>query len=130
MALTFPYLRKGQQHFPVIDIVLAVPDRPLMVKALVDSGASFSVFRAEVLEYLDIPLARGDRVSLEGVGGRILGYRHRISARVGARQFPLTIVFSQELAVSFNLLGRDNFFEQFLISFDERGREVQLRPYR
>lgn len=128
--LTFPYLRKGDQYFPVVDIALAVSRRSLTVKALVDSGASYSVFRAEVLEYLGIPLMRGERLSLEGIGGRILGYRHRIPAQVGATRFLFTVGFSQELAVSFNLLGRENFFRQFLVTFDERGRTIRLRPSR
>ena len=127
--LTFPYLRKGPQYFPVVDITLAVAHRPLTVKALVDSGATFSVFRAEVLDYLGIPLARGERMYLEGIGGRILGYRHRIPAQVGATRFMCTVVFSQELAVSFNLLGRENFFRQFLVTFDERGRTLRLHQY-
>ena len=128
--LTFPYLRKGQQYFPVVDITLPIPGRPLTVKALVDSGASFSVFRAEVLDYLGIPLARGRPLYLEGIGGRILGYRHRVPAQVGGTRFPLTVVFSQELTVSFNLLGRDNFFHHFRVTFDERDRTVHLKPYR
>ena len=127
--LTFPYARKGSQHFPVVDISLTVPARPLTVKALVDSGASISVFRAEVLEYLNIPLTRGERVYLEGVGGRILGYRHRIPARVGFTLLMLPIVFSKELTVSFNLLGRDGFFERFMVIFDERRRITRLQAY-
>lgn len=130
MPLTFPYVRKGDQHFPVVDVTLATPSRSLTIKALVDSGASFSVFRAEVLDYLGVPLARGTPVYLEGIGGRILGYRHRVSARLGEAGFPLTVVFSQELTVSFNLLGRDNFFRHFLITFDERHHVVRLQPYR
>ena len=128
--LTFPYLRRGQQYFPVVDVALLVPKRPLVVKALVDSGASFSVFRAEVLDYLGIPLAQGKPLYLEGIGGRILGYRHRVPARVGATTFSLTVVFSQELTVSFNLLGRDNFFQRFLVTFDERRRIVRIHPHR
>ena len=128
--LTFPYLRKGGQHFPMVDIALSARGRSLTTKALVDSGASFSVFRAEIIEYLGIPLARGEQLYLEGIGGRILGYRHRVPARVGATQFPCTIVFSQELTVSFNPLGRDNFFQQFLVTFDEQSQVVRVRPYR
>ena len=128
--LTFPYLRKGQQYFPVVDLRLAGPRGALVVKALVDSGASYSVFRAEVLEYLGIPLARGERVYLEGIGGRILGYRHRVLAQVGANTFSLPVIFSQELTVSFNLLGRENFFRQFRVLFDERSRIVRLQRYR
>jgi hypothetical protein len=128
--LTFPYLQKDRQYFPVVDVSLGGVGRSLTLKALVDSGASFSVFRAEVLEYLGLPLVKGERVYLEGIGGRILGYRHRLPVVVGTTAFALTIVFSQELAVSFNLLGRDNFFQRFLVTFNERGRLVQLRSYR
>lgn len=128
--LTFPYLREGEQHFPVVDVTLTGARRPLTIKALVDSGASWSVFRAEVLEYLGVPLTQGKRVYLEGIGGRILGYLHRLPAHVGATPFPFTVVFSQELTVSFNLLGRENFFRQFRVTFDERARLVRLEPYR
>jgi len=127
--LTFPYLRKGQQAFPVVDLTLTARSRALTLKALVDSGASFSVFRAEVLEHLGLRLEQGARLSLEGVGGRILGYRHRLLAQVGTTKFFSTIVFSKELTVSFTLLGRDNFFEHFLVTFDERRQEVRLQNY-
>ena len=130
MTRTFPYVRKGDQHFPVVDVTLSTFGQSLTIKALVDSGASFSVFRAEVLGYLGVPLERGAPVYLEGVGGRILGYRHRVSARLGEVRFPLTVIFSRELAVSFNLLGRDNFFRRFLVTFDERHHTVRLQPSR
>lgn len=126
--LTFPYVRKGDQYFPVVDVTLGLASRSLTVKALLDSGASFSVFRAEVLAYLGMSLARGQRLYLEGIGGRILGYRHAVPAQVGTTKFSLSIVFSEELTVSFNLLGRDNFFQHFLVTFDERARVVRLQP--
>ena len=127
--LTFPYLRKGEQSFPVVDVTLGAASRPLTVRALVDSGASFSVFRAEILAYLGLPLTHGKRLYLEGIGGRILGYLHRLPAWVGRAKFPLLVVFSQELNVSFNLLGRNNFVHQFRGVFDERARVVRLQPY-
>ena len=129
--VTFPYLRKGAVYFPVVDVTFAIPAhaQPLIVKALVDSGASFSVFRAEILDYLGIKLERGPRLYLEDIGGRILGYLHHLPVRVSTTAFSLAVVFSRELSVSFNLLGRDNFFRHFLITFDELGRTVRLRPY-
>lgn len=128
--LTFPYLRKGQQFFPVVDVTLAVSRSPLTIRALVDSGATFSVFRAEILDYLGILLHRGSPLYLEGVGGRILGYRHSLPAQVGDKKFRLTVIFSRELTVSFNLLGRNNFFHKFLVTFDEPGRVIHLKSHR
>lgn len=114
----------------MVDLTFAHPQRSLTVKALVDSGASFSVFRAELLDCLGRRLTDGHPVYLEGVGGRILGYRHLLPVQVGSTRFTLTAIFSQELTVSFNLVGREDFFHRFRVTFDERRLTVQLQPYR
>ena len=48
MRARFPYLRKNFQWYPVVDVTLHGPRAEITAKALVDSGASFSVFRAEI----------------------------------------------------------------------------------
>ncbi len=126
MRTVFPYFQKGSTFYPVVDITLGNKKRAITLKALVDSGASFSVFRPEIAEYLDITIEKGKPFYLEGIGGRILGYLHRISAMVGKKKFRCTIVFSREFTVSFSLLGRDNFFAKFKITFDERRKQVVL----
>jgi len=124
---TFSYLRKGNQYFPVIDVELRHGRVALRLKALVDSGASLSVFRAEVAEYLGIRIEKGKPIYLTGIGGRILGYLHTLPVRVGSTRFRCKIVFSKEFTVSLNILGRDNFFQPFLITFAERRRQLILR---
>jgi len=98
----------------------------LTLKALVDSGASFSVFRPEVAEYLGITIEKGKPIYLEGIGGRILGYLHSLRAVVGKKKFRCVIIFSREFTVSFSLLGRNNFFANFKITFDEKKKQVIL----
>ena len=122
----FSYGEKDGKRYPFIDITFIDRKNPLTVKALVDSGASFSVFRPEIAEFLEVPIERGNALYLEGIGGRILGYLHTLSVSVGRKHFQCKIVFSRELRVSLNLLGRDNFFQQFLITFDERNKKVSL----
>ncbi len=125
MRKEFEYLEKGNQFFPVIDLTIQGPQRTRTFKALVDSGASFSVFRAEVARFLGIKVEQGKEIYLEGIGGRILGYLHKLRVSVdGKNFFQCKIVFSPELNVSFNLLGRDNFFLPFIISFLERNRKI------
>jgi len=127
MRKTFPYLEKDGQHFPLVEVTLSFRQRALKVLALVDSGASFSVFRPEVAEYLGIIIERGKKVYLTGIGGRILGYLHVVTLEIGNIKFRCSIVFSPEFNVSFNLLGRDNFFLPLVISFFERRRKVVVR---
>ena len=116
----FSYLKKGPRYFPIIDITLKTKKTQITLKALVDSGASYSVFRAEVADFLGIDIEKGRSLYLEGIGGRILGYLHTISAVVINKTYKIRIVFSREFTVSFNILGRDNFFEPFLITFCEK----------
>ena len=119
MRLTFSYIKKGKVFYPIVDLTISGKVKSLSVSALIDSGASFSVFRPEIAEYLDIDIEKGKSLFLEGVGGRILGYLHMIPVQVGERRFVCKIIFSREFTVSFNLIGRDNFFQKFLITFAE-----------
>jgi len=126
MRAQFPYLNRNGKYYPIIDITLLQGKSSLTLKALLDSGASFSVFRPEVAEYLKIPIEEGRPFYLEGIGGRILGYLHTLFVSVGKKKFRCKIVFSREFTVSFNLLGRDNFFEHFLVTFDEKNHRTIL----
>ena len=126
MKKTFSYLEKDGQYFPVIVISLRHRKKTIRINALVDSGASFSVFRPEIAQYLVIKMERGKKLYLTGIGGRILGYLHTLTAAVDKKTFRLKIVFSPEFNVSFNILGRSNFFLPFFITFNERGKKIIL----
>lgn len=128
MRKEFEYLRKGESWFPVIDVIVEGRKRRRSFKALIDSGATFSVFRAEVARFLGVKkIERGKEVYLEGIGGRILGYLHDLMVSVDGRHFfRCKIIFSREFSVSFNLLGRDNFFLPFIISFIEKERKIVI----
>lgn len=127
MKTEFPYLKKGGKLYPVADITFYYSDKSLTLKALVDSGASFSIFRPEIAEYLGIKIEKGKPLYLEGIGGRILGYLHNLSIESSGKKFRCKIIFSHEFHVSLNLIGRDNFFEHFLITFDEKNRKLILK---
>ena len=126
MKREFQYLRKGNQYYPLIDIELTGPKGSLTVKALLDSGASLSIFRPEIANYLAIPIKKGEGLYFQGIKGRIRGYLHRVPVRVNSERFDCNIAFSPELKVSFNLLGRDNFFLPFLITFNEKSKKVLI----
>ena len=127
MKKEFSYSKKDSQWFPTIDVVLQGPKQARSFKALVDSGASFSVFRSEVADYLGIQLEKGEPVFLTGIGGRILGYLHKIKIEVNKESFVCKIIFSKEYTVSLNILGRDNFFLPFVITFLERDKKTIIK---
>lgn len=124
MKREFSYLREGKHTYPMIDVKLTGPRGGLMVKALVDSGATFSIFQPEIAGYLGIPIRAGKVLHFQGIAGRILGYLHKIPMKVNQESFDCYIAFSPELETSFNILGRNNFFLPFLITFNEKHQKV------
>jgi hypothetical protein len=123
----FYYKNLQGQYFPVVP--LAVSNEKLQkldITALIDSGATISVFNVDLAEQLNLKIERGKEIYLGGVGGRIKGHIHELRVEVSGKVFKLPVVFSREYRVSFNLLGRDAFFPNFKITFDEKAKTVEL----
>lgn len=127
--MEFSYVNRRGQHYPIISITLRHGDREIRTEALVDSGASISTFQGDLAQPLGLTLEAGEKLYLQGISGRVLGYAHEVQLEVGTERIRCKIVFSNELISSVNLLGRADFFEHFLISFDERNRKLALEPY-
>lgn len=118
--MDFPYKKSKSGHFfPIIDFNVYYKDRLFYTSALVDSGASVSVFTPDTAKALKITITQGEEIFLGGVGGRIKGYVHKLEFNILEKRFSAPVVFSQEYFASFNLLGRSSVFEKFRICFDE-----------
>jgi len=127
LLLSFPYKTDAQGNsFPVIPLSLKFSNKKKEFFALVDSGATISIFRSEVADSLGIEVSSGKEIYLGGVGGRIKGYIHKLEVEIAGKQFICPVVFSYEYLVSFNLLGRASFFKQFRITFEEKNNKVTL----
>lgn len=122
----FPYQKDAKgNYFPIVSVSLEFETKKDLL-ALVDSGATVSIFKAEVAETLGIKIETGEEIYLGGVGGHIKGYLHRIKMEVGGKKFVCPIVFSREYFVSFNLLGREEVFKRFKITFEENRGQVRV----
>lgn len=125
--VTFYYRQNPEgQFFPVIPLRFYFKRDIVDSSALVDSGATISIFRTDVAEDLGIEIEDGKEIYLGGVGGRIKGYVHRLSIEIASKKFVCPIVFSYEYLVSFNLLGREAFFKRFRIVFEEKKNFLKL----
>lgn len=94
--------------------------------ALVDSGATISIFTQDIAQKLNLPINKGKEIYLGGVGGRIKGYIHDIKLEIADKKLSIPVVFSYEYTVSFNLLGRQGVFKNFKITFEEKDYLVKL----
>lgn len=127
VSAVFPY--RSDPHgevYPIIPFSVTALNMKRDFYALIDSGATISVFKAEVAEELGIEIEKGQETYLGGVGGRIKGYIHFLKMEIAGKVFRAPVVFSREYLVSFNLLGRDSFFPKFRITFEEKKQQVEL----
>lgn len=123
----FPYHKDAKgDYFPIIDFLVYYRNKVQRTSALVDSGATVSVFKEDVAEQLGIIIENGKETYLGGVGGHIKGYLHELKITIAGKKFLCPVVFSHEYLVSFNLLGREAFFKQFRIVFEEKNNLLEL----
>jgi len=126
-VITYPYYQTPDKiYFPIIPVDLDYRQRMWSIKALVDSGATISIFKEEVAEELGLGIEKGEEIFLGGVGGRIKGFIHNLNLSIGGKRFKAPVVFSREFKVSINLIGRKKVFENFLVTFDEKNKKVKL----
>lgn len=125
--ISFPYHRNARgEYFPVIEIAAYHKNYISRTSALIDSGATISIFRIDIAEDLYIKIEEGKETYLGGVGGRIKGYVQDIKLKIADKKLTIPVVFSYEYTVSFNLLGREEVFKNFKITFDEKNYLVKL----
>jgi hypothetical protein len=113
----------------MIPVTVTTETCDIATDALLDSGANISVFRQEIAECLGLQIESGEEILLHGLGGRVIGYIHDVTMRVEQISFPCKVVFSSELTVGVNIIGRQDFFQKFQITFDERNKELTLEQY-
>ena len=124
--IRFPYADLRGRKFPVIPLFIKKKNI-LRTQALVDSGANISLFDKSIAEYLEVHIKAGKKISLQGIGGKISAYVHPVSISVATMEFTIPVAFCERIDLSFNILGREGFFEKFLVCFDERRREIILK---
>lgn len=124
----FPYVKFHGKFYPLIPLTLSRESRTVNTFALLDSGASISVFRPEIAEALGIPTGSRTGTRLGTASGGVDIGISRVRVEVGRTAFNAKIGFSRKYAASFNILGREGFFHKFSICFNEMSRTVLMVP--
>lgn len=125
-----PFPNRQVVFRPVIDIRLSWNDQSTQYRVLIDSGADFCIFHADVAEVLGIPLMQGKKMIFYGTGGTPqVAYFHEIKIGIGGWPMDLYCGFSSEMkSLPYGLLGQTGFFDRFKIEFDYKGRRIELKP--
>ena len=85
-----------------------------------------SLFRPEIGRALRIPVRNGHGQVIKLARGRLKATLCRVNAQMDKVRFPVFIGFSRGRAASFNIIGRQGFFERFGVYFNESKHRVGL----
>lgn len=127
MIMKLPYLKFRGRFLPIVSTWLKGSEEWVEFKAFVDSGAGYSVFKAEMAEILGLRLEDGkmDYVTV-GDGSQIKVYIHKIPVKLADEEFEAAIGFSRRLGIGFNIIGRLDIFNKFTVCFDESKKIVEF----
>lgn len=136
MTISFKYKKlpgkKGREiKTPSIPVTLSGNNAtPIEVIALLDSGADLSVIPQGLAEFLNLDLD-GKRGESHGIGGKIPIVESNlwVVLKKGHENYrfniPVQVVIGPDQVPP--LLGRTGFFDQFVISFDNKEEKVTLK---
>lgn len=136
MVLNFKYKEvenpeKQKKKRPMVPIVFSNGDESFEVLALLDSGADFTAMSLEMAEALNLDLS-GKREKAFGIGGSVdcVTSRVKITVQKGHEHYTMTAPVKVILKDGFQfppLLGRQGFFDEFEITFNDNKKKMILK---
>ncbi|SRR5258708_3438157 len=126
----FPYVSLHGKSYPLIPLSLKKGNRQVNTFALLDSGASISVFRPEIAKALGIRIKEQRLIRLGTANGGVNIGLAEVQIKIEHTAFKAEIGFSDTYAANFNIIGREGFFHRFSICFNEVMKTVVLVPLR
>ena len=127
--MRFPYIQERSKFLPIISLQIKSKVKVdwITFDAFVDSGASYSIFKAEIGDILGLEMEKGNKILITvGNGSLIVVYIHRLIIQIDDEEFEAEIGFSKQLGIGFNIIGRKDIFERFKICFDEKEKVVEF----
>lgn len=99
---------------------------PSTINCLVDSGADFILFPADIGEYFGYKIRSGNKITHIGIGNvGIIAYEHPIKLYIQGYSFNTNVHFSYDHKIP--LLGRHSFFKYFKkLTFNENKLQLEL----
>lgn len=114
---------------PVIPIEIIHNNHSVHYEVLVDSGADFCIFDAQIGELLGIDITSGEKQEVWGITG--IGepyYIHPVTIKIGGWPYEINAGFLPAIArMGYGVLGQKGFFDIFVVKFDLLKEEIELK---
>ncbi len=116
----------GEVFRPILAASVEYEGRKRPFNFVVDSGADFTLLSRDCAVELGMSFD-GFRRDVHGICGQAPSFQKKVRLTTSGfeeKPFDATVYACREL--KHNLLGRDNFFHQYLVGFDGRERKLYL----
>lgn len=124
-----PTTPKGYVWMPIIKIWVVYRGQSHRVGAVVDSGADHTTLPFSLAKPFGIDPTSGIPVTVMSASGPVQNYMHDgFLVKIANHEFHIPVLFSDNLPIT--LLGRNEIFEYFKVTFDQKRLKVRLDPQR
>lgn len=116
---------------PIIPVTLKTDIDEIDYYALLDAGADFNIFHAEIGEAIGIDIESGEEIDFGGIQSRTgaKGDFHDITLIVGGNAYQTRVAFSRDIAEHGHaVLGQKGFFDFFKVIFEFTKETIEIRP--
>lgn len=128
--MKFKYKKYGPGILrPVVPIQIEYQNCSVNYEVLIDSGADFCIFDAQIGEILGIVITAGEKREVWGItGGSELYYIHPVTIKVGGWAYKIKAGFLPNIArLGYGVVGQKGFFDIFIVKFDLLKEEIELK---
>ena len=114
---------------PAIPIKLINQGRQISYIALIDSGADFCVFHAEIGEQIGLDIESGKKLDMSGITGtQFIAYFQNIRIEIGGHGYDCYAGFTREFQdMPYGVLGQVGFFDHFKLTFEYTKERIELK---
>ena len=115
----FKYRNLGQGlAFPAVNVTLVGPKGEDDLIAIIDSGATYSLFDGVRAFSIGLALMDGRRETLSALSGQFVVWIHEVDLEILGTRFRCEVAFSEQ-HIPRELLGRHTVFDRVRIGFRE-----------
>lgn len=131
MTKKFSYIQAGLWYRPIVPVTLRYNNKEVSYLALIDSGADFNIFHADLAGILGINLSKLKRTKFSGISKSTKepeGCFVELDIEIGGVPNKCMILFSNDISDDgYGILGQQGFFNSFKVSFNYVKREIEIK---
>jgi len=126
-----PFPNKKSALRPIIQIDFESNLRNFGYLVLIDSGADYCIFHAEIGEQLGLDIKSGIPLIFFGTSGQPQkAFFHEVSFKIGGHSKRYMVGFSYDMSkLAYGLLGQDGFFDKWNVKFEYQKENIELKEF-